>query len=128
MSSFLDRILSGRYPKMESIWRTEFERIVDEVFGRLGDELKDVEEPADSGLDDEFDETAVEAELNTTIEALRADLNRVEGQLVEEKLRHEAAKRELGVAKAELRSARYKLDAIGHALDRAGSRHAEPLG
>lgn len=126
MSGFLDRILSGQYPRMESLWRAEFEKMVDEVFGRA-----DVPRQHDDvgGLEDEFDETYVESELNTTIEALQADLRRVEQKLVEERTRHEAAKRELHVTKSELKAARYKLDAVQSALDRAGKGfHGEPVG
>lgn len=127
MAGFLDRILSGQYPRLESIWRNEFEKIVDEVFGKLdlGEDFPDEV----GGLEDEFDQSYVESELNTTIEALRADLRRVEDQLERERYRAEAAQRELHVTKSELKAARYKLDAVQSALDRAGRGfHGEPVG
>lgn len=124
MASFLDKLLSGQFPRLESIWRTEFDKIVDEVFDRINVDFDD--EPAD--LAGDFDETYVERELNTTIESLRADLARVEKVLAEERSRHEAAKRELCVTKAELRSARYKLEQIEAAISNKANMHGEPIG
>lgn len=110
MSGFIDRILSGKYPQMESIWRKEFEKMVDEVFGKI--DLK----PEDGGLEDEFEEVDPE-------------LDRLEELLVEERMRHEATKRELHVTKSELKAARYKLGAVQAAIDRAGQGfHDEPVG
>lgn len=127
MSGFLNRILSGKYPNLESLWKTEFEKLVDEVFSKI--DMSDLDEFVDdAGLDDEFDtDSYVERELNTEIEALRADLSRLEDQFCEERQRHEAAKRELAVVKAELKAAQYKLGAVRSAVGRS-NLHDEPLG
>lgn len=126
MSGFLNRILSGKYPNLESLWKVEFDKLIDEVFSKI--DLSDLDEAVDdAGLDDEFDVSAVERDMNTEIEALRADLSRLEDQFCEERQRHEAAKRELGVVKAELKAAQYKLSAVRSAVGRS-NLHDEPLG
>lgn len=124
MSGFLDRILSGKYPKLESIWRTEFDRIVDQVFDKL--DLSEDDIPG--GLDDEFDETYVEAELNTEIKALRAELERMQCLLGEQRDRREALDRELRVVKAELAAARYQMECVEKSMDRVQKWHGEPIG
>lgn len=118
---FLDKLLSGKYPKLESVWQSQFEKLLDEIF--TGVDLRE-DEPAD--LADDFDQSAVEADLNTEIEALRADLDRLESVLAEERSRHQAAKRELVTLKAELKATRYKLEMVKGAL--SGNLHDEPFG
>lgn len=116
MAGFIDRLLSGQYPKLEQLFmRQEFQKIVDEVFAKI--DLKPEDEIG--GLEDEFEDIDP---------GLLADLDRVEAQLAEEKSRHEATKRELHVVKSELKAARYKLDAVQAAMDRAGKWHDEPIG
>lgn len=116
MSGFLDRILSGEYPKLESIWRAEFEKLVDEVFGKRVEVNPDDEV---GGLEDEF------VEIDP---GMLADLDRLEGLLAEEKARHEATKRELHVTKSELKAARFQLDAVRSAMERTSKWHDEPVG
>lgn len=113
MSGFIDRILSGQYPKLEQLFmRQEFQKIVDEVFGKI--DLKPEDEIG--GFEEEFEEVDPE-------------LDRLEELLVEERIRHEATKRELHVTKSELKAARYKLGAVQSAMDRAGQGiHDEPVG
>lgn len=120
MSGFLDRILSGEYPKLESIWRAEFEKLVDEVFGKV-DVKKFEVKPEDEvgGLEDEF------VQIDP---GMLADLDRLEGLLAEEKARHEATKRELHVTKSELKAARFQLDAVRSAMERTSKWHDEPVG
>lgn len=124
MASFIEKLLSGQYPKLESLWTKEFERLVDEIFSRidLPEDLDD--EPA--GLDSDFDESPVESDLNHEIKCLRDDVADLERELDEERSRHEAAKRELQVVKAELKAARYKLGAIQAAM--STKFHPEPIG
>lgn len=116
MSGFLDRILSGEYPKLESIWRAEFEKLVDDVFGKRVEVKPDDEV---GGLEDEF------VEIDP---GMLADLDRLEGLLAEEKARHEATKRELHVTKSELKAARFQLDAVRSAMERTSKWHDEPVG
>ena len=115
MSGFLDRILSGEYPKLESIWRAEFEKLVDDVFGKRVEVKPDDEV---GGLEDEF----------VIDPGMLADLDRLEGLLAEEKARHEATKRELHVTKSELKAARFQLDAVRSAMERTSKWHDEPVG
>lgn len=118
---FIDKLLSGKYPRLESVWQARFEKLVDEIFAGI-----DLREDEPAGLDDEFNQSAVEADLNTEIEALRADLKRLESVLAEERTRHESAKRELASVRAELKAARYQLGMVKAAL--SGNRHEEPFG
>lgn len=108
MANFIDKLLSGKYPKLESLWTTEFERLVDEVFNRI-------DLPAD--LDDEpvDEDSEVEEELASLWTALN-----------EERQRHEATRRELGMVKAELKAAKYKLGAVQAAM--STSFRSEPIG
>lgn len=107
MASFIEKLLSGKYPKLESIWTTEFERLVDEVFNRI-------DLPAD--LDDEpVEESEVEEELASLWTALN-----------EERNRHEATRKELGMVKAELKAAKFKLGAVQAAM--STSFRPEPIG
>lgn len=123
MASFIDKLLSGKYPKLESLWVTEFERMVNEVFNRL--DLQEDIPDGPAGLDSDFDESETERELNVEVIALRGELQRLEEVLKEERSRHEVVKRELGVVKAELKAAKYKLSAIQTAL---GAARGEPIG
>ena len=117
MAGFIDKLLSGQYPKLEQLFmRGEFQKIVDEVFSKTDYRP---EEDEIGGLEDEFEDIDP---------GLLADLDRLEAQLAEEKSRHEATKRQLDVAKSELKAARYKLDAVQAAMDRAGRWHDEPIG
>lgn len=112
MASFLDKLLSGQFPRLESIWRTEFDKIVEEVFDRINLDFDD--DPSDNENDE--------------LVALRADFVRTQKVLAEERSRHEAAKRELCVTKAELRAARYKLEQIEATIASRANLHGEPIG
>lgn len=121
MSGFIERILSGKYPRLESLWKTEFEKLFDEVFNNIDLSDDDVDGP---DLDSEWEGISADSE----VQALRADLSRVESLLAEERARCESTKRELGVVKAELKSARYQLDAVAIAIGGRRIWHDEPIG
>lgn len=107
MAGFIEEILSGRYPRIEALWRTEFGKVVDELLNPA--DLHKSKREAGDGID----------------VAVKADVERLEAVLAEEKKRHEATKRELDVTKRERASLRYQVDAIKHALKK--TRHQEPL-
>lgn len=109
MAGFIEEILSGRYPRIESLWRTEFGKVVDELL--VQSDQKESDDPPVEQV------------------ALQADIDRLETLLANEKARHEATKRELDVAKRERASLRYQIDAINHALKNIppALTHKEPI-
>ena len=96
MADFVEKMLSGRYPQIERLWRAKFNQILDEA-------LKDID----------FDD---DAPLISDEAGLRADLLRLEGVLSEAQSRLEAAVRELAVVKAERNALQYKLDSARREL------------
>lgn len=92
MAGFLEELLSGKYPQIERLWRSDFARIVDEVFSPKPEHYTD-------DIDDDFD-------------AGRADAVRLEDLLRQERSLHDRTRRELEVARAERDALRYKLDAV----------------
>jgi chromosome segregation ATPase len=121
VAGFLDKLLSGNYPKLEALWVEQFGKLVDDVFAKIDLEESDVE-----GLDAEFDASAVEADLNTEIEALRADLQRLEDVLAKERSAHAATMRDLAAIRAELKTEQYRLTKVRSAL--LSGLHEEPFG
>lgn len=91
MAGFLEELLSGKYPQIERLWRSDFARIVDEVFSPKPEHYTD-------DIDDDFGRDA--------------DIERLEGLLRQERSRHDRTRQELEVARAERDALRYKLDAV----------------
>lgn len=102
MAGFIDRLLSGQYPKLESLWRGEFSRLADEFLASVDVPSADMDE--------------------------QADIDRLEELLAREREHHEATKRELSVVKAELKSAQYQLAAVAAAVGSRRRWHDEPIG
>ena len=90
--SFVEKILSGKYPNIEHLWRKEIDKIIDEVFDFMTTK-GDFEEM------DEFVPAKSDSEL-----------------LQEERERHEATKRLLDVARQEKATLQAKLDAAKNEL------------
>ena len=130
MAGFIEELLSGKYPRLESVYlKDAFSKIVDEVFGKPKGTVRDGEEV--SGLEDEWDEHLDEWEPEETMAddlVSKADFDRLEALLAEEKARHESLKRQMAVLKAERSALQYKLDAVRHALSHGGGLHPEPIG
>lgn len=99
MADFLEKLLSGRYPQIEKMWRVKFDEILDQAFKNI-----------------DFDDDAPPISDDVAVSVLRADLLRVESVLEEERSRLEAVRRELAVVSAERDALRYKLDAAKREL------------
>lgn len=99
MADFLEKLLSGRYPQIEKMWRVKFDEILDQAFKNI-----------------DFDDDSPPISDDVAVSVLRADLLRVESVLEEERSRLEAVRRELAVVSAERDALRYKLDAAKREL------------
>lgn len=93
MADFLEKLLSGRYPQVEKVWRARFNKILDQAFENLdfNDELVD---PVD----------------------VKADVVRLEAVLDEERSRHAAVRRELEIVKVERDELLYRLESAKREL------------
>lgn len=99
--AFLDRILSGKYPKLESLWQREFARLADAAFSI------DVPDPDFSDVDEY--EPSRETRLQGEVDRLTA--------LVEEAAsRLESMRCQLDVVKAERNALQGRLDAARDVL------------
>ena len=119
MSGFLEKILSGKYPELETLWRTEFGKIINEVFGPSPEKREG--SPADY-LADDFDDD----DFGSEVVGLQADVNRLEALVVELRQKLDSAVSELQVSKSERRALEYKLDKVRDAV--RSNFHQEPWG
>lgn len=103
MAGFFDRVLSGKYPRLESLLTKEFERIIDEVFTQDLDDFESLFEEQDG-----------------------SEVDRLNAIVEESAGRIESLTRELATERAERKALRYKLDRV---LEAVGSSrmHGEPL-
>jgi hypothetical protein len=106
--SFVDKILSGKYPQIEKIFQREFGKVIDEVFDALSSDFEELDEfqPAK--------QPEAEKQAGGTVSLETYD--RVTNLLEEERIRHEATRRELDVVRQERATLQYKLDAARHEL------------
>lgn len=103
--AFLDKLLSGRYPNLDSLWTKEFNRVADEVFASI----------------DLTDESEAEPQLTEPVSVetmLQGELDRLTAVHEETVSRLESAMRQLDVVKAERNTLQTKLDALREALSR----------
>ena len=106
--SFVDKILSGKYPQIEKIFQREFGKVIDEVFDALSSDFEELDEfqPAK--------QPGAEKQAGGTVSLETYD--RVTNLLEEDRIRHEATRRELDVVRQERATLQYKLDAARHEL------------
>lgn len=104
--SFVDKILSGKYPQIEKLFQKEFGAVIDEVFGSMDFEELDESEPAKP----EVKKADPEGKVSL------ATYDRVTDLLEDERRRYEALMRELDVVKLEKATLQAKLDAARHEL------------
>lgn len=96
MAGFIEEILSGKYPKLENLWRGEFSRVVDEVFGTPDPDL------LVDDIDDDFDAPD--------------DVQRLEKRLKEEQESHKKTLDALRLAWADRDALQNKIDALRREL------------
>lgn len=96
MAGFIEEILSGKYPKLENLWRGEFSRVVDEVFGTPDPDL------LVDDIDDDFDAPD--------------DVQRLEKRLKEEQESHKKTLDALRLAWADRDALQSKIDALRREL------------
>lgn len=102
--SFIEKILSGKYPQIEKLFQKEFDKVIEEVFGMLSTDFEEL---------DEYEPPAEPAKPDTVPMEKYDRLN----ELLQEALaRHEATRRELDVVRQERATLQYKLDAAKHEL------------
>jgi hypothetical protein len=104
--SFVDKILSGKYPQLEKLFQKEFGKVVDEVFGSLNFDELDESEPAKP----EPRKSDPDGKVSL------ATYDRVTDLLEDERRRYEALMRERDVLKLEKATLQAKLDAAIHEL------------
>lgn len=103
--SFIESLLSGKYPQLENLWRKELGKVIDEAFTML----------TTLGEFDEIDEHEPAAATVSGSVSLET-YDRVTDMLNEERNRHEATQRELDLVRKEKATLEYKLAAAKHEL------------
>jgi hypothetical protein len=106
--SFVDQIMSGKYPQLEKLFHKEFGKVVDEIFGSLNFDELDESEPAKKS----------DAKKPSDPEGMvsLATYDRVTDLLEDERRRYEVLMRERDVLKMEKATLQAKLDAVRHEL------------
>lgn len=110
MANFLDKLLSGKYPAVENLWRSEFSRMVDEALSSIPTDDLDESELTVERLSERLEEA------NDMIDKQRDEIANLRAAVSQADQRLESMVRQYETVAKDRNVLRYKLDAVQHAL------------